>query len=153
MSSRLRRNQREEVIDYQLYHFKGSGGNKQLPPRRFSTLGIVGKFHRAPAQLPPQTSSPWCAVCPPYGVNSMDLPASMHGWPYEGVGQGHCCDKSSQNNYVPNNVPNNVPMMCWILLFLTARREPRAPHQIPRTPLPRAPRQIPQTPLEKTAHE
>jgi hypothetical protein len=31
-------------------------------------------------------------VCrlPPYGINLMDLPASMHGLPYEGVGRGRC---------------------------------------------------------------
>ena len=47
------------------YHCKGSGRNKNLPPRRFSTVGIVVEFRRAPTQLPPQTSSPWCAVCLP----------------------------------------------------------------------------------------
>jgi hypothetical protein len=31
---------------------KGSGGNKKLPPRRFSTVGIVREFRRSPTQPP-----------------------------------------------------------------------------------------------------
>ena len=66
----------------------------KLPPRGFCTVGIVNEFCRAPTQLPPQTSSPWCwcAVCPPpNGVDSMDLAPSKHGRPYKGVGRGRCC--------------------------------------------------------------
>ncbi len=70
---------------------KGSGGNKKLPPHRLSMVEIVDEFRQAPTQPTPQTSPPWCAVCPTYGVNSMDLPASAHGRPYEGVGRGLCC--------------------------------------------------------------
>ena len=60
------------------YHCKGSGRNKNLPPRRFSTVGIVVEFRRAPTQLPPQTSS-------------LDLPTLTHWQPYKGVGRGRCC--------------------------------------------------------------
>jgi hypothetical protein len=31
------------------------------------------------------------AVCPSYGVGSIDLPTSTDGWPSEGFGQGRCC--------------------------------------------------------------
>jgi hypothetical protein len=60
--------------------------NKNIPPCRFPTVGIVHKFRQHLIEIPAQTSSPWCAVSPPFGVNSMDLPALMHGQPYEGVG-------------------------------------------------------------------
>jgi len=65
----------------QLNSYKGSGGNKKLPPHRFPTLGIVQEFRQTTTQLPPQTSSPWCSVCPPYGVDSMNCPNPMSGRP------------------------------------------------------------------------
>ncbi len=45
---------------------------QKLPLRRISTVGIVLKFRQWPAQLLPRKSSPWCAVCPSYGVGSID---------------------------------------------------------------------------------
>jgi hypothetical protein len=42
----------------------GSGGNKKLPPRRFSTVGIVREFRRSPTQPSPQTSSTWWCRLP-----------------------------------------------------------------------------------------
>jgi hypothetical protein len=45
---------------------------QKLLLRRFSTVGIVLTFCQQPTQLPPQTSSPWCAVCPSYGVGFID---------------------------------------------------------------------------------
>jgi hypothetical protein len=66
---------------------KDSGGNKKLPPRSFSTVGIVPEIRRASTQLSPQTSSPWCSVCPPYGVDSMNHPNPTRGRPSKGVGR------------------------------------------------------------------
>ena len=54
-----------------------------------STVGIVPEIRRASTQLPPQTSSPWCCVSPPYGADSMNCSNPMCGWPSEGVGRGH----------------------------------------------------------------
>jgi hypothetical protein len=65
----------------------GSGGNENLPPRRFSTVGIVREFRRSLTQPPPQTSSTWCAVCPPYGVVSMDTPDRTRVTYSKGVGR------------------------------------------------------------------
>ena len=55
----------------------GSGGNEKLLPRRFPTVGRVRVIRQTTKQLPPQTSSPWCSVCPPYGVDSMNRPNLM----------------------------------------------------------------------------
>jgi hypothetical protein len=52
----------------------GSGGNKKLPPRRFSTVGIVREFRRSPTQPPHKHHHHGGAVCPSYGVGSMDPP-------------------------------------------------------------------------------
>ena len=71
----------------QLYHYKGSGGNKKLPPRSFSTVGIEREFCQASTQLSPQTSSPWCSVCLPNGVDSMNLPNQTRGRSSEGAGR------------------------------------------------------------------
>jgi len=67
----------------------GSGGNEKLPPRSFSTVGIGWEFCQASTQLPPQTSSPWCSVCPPYGVHLMNRPNPTCGQSSEGAGRGH----------------------------------------------------------------
>ncbi len=68
--------------------YEGSGGNKKLPPCRYCTVGIVRDIRQKSTQLPPQTSSPWWPVCPPYGVHSINHPNPMHGRPFEGAGQG-----------------------------------------------------------------
>jgi len=67
---------------------KGSGGYKKLPPRRFPVVRIVEVIRQTTTQFPPQTSSPWCSVCPPYSVDSMNCPNPMRGRPSEGVGRG-----------------------------------------------------------------
>jgi hypothetical protein len=54
-----------------------------------STVEMVPEIRQASTQLPPQTSSPWCSVSPPYGADSMNCPNLMSGWPSEGVGRGH----------------------------------------------------------------
>ena len=77
-----------EVDIKQLNSYKGSGGNKKLPTRRFPTVGIVQEFCQTTTQLPPQTSSPWCSVCPPYSVDSMNCPNPTRGRLSEGVGRG-----------------------------------------------------------------
>ena len=33
-------------------------------------VGIVQVIRQTTTQFPPQTSSPWCSVCPPHGVDS-----------------------------------------------------------------------------------
>ena len=55
------------------------------------TSHTVGFYGRNSTRTPPQTSSPWWAVCPSYGVNLMNRPNPMHGRPSAGVGQGCCC--------------------------------------------------------------
>jgi hypothetical protein len=72
----------------QLNPYKGSGGNENLPPRRFPSVGIVRVIRQTTTQLPSQTSSPWCSVCPPYDVDSINHPNAMRGRPSAGVGQG-----------------------------------------------------------------
>ncbi len=49
---------------------------------------IEREFCQASTQLPPQISSPWCSVCLPYGIASMNCPNQMHGRPSEGAGRG-----------------------------------------------------------------
>ena len=39
-------------------------GTKKLPHRRFPSVGIVRVIRQTTTQLPPQTSSSWCSVCP-----------------------------------------------------------------------------------------
>jgi hypothetical protein len=68
--------------------FGGSGGNEKLPPHRFPTVGIVQEFRQTSTQLPPQASSPWCSICPPYSIDSMNHPNPMHGRPSKGVVRG-----------------------------------------------------------------
>jgi hypothetical protein len=72
------------------YDYKGSGGNEKFPPRMFSTVGIVLKLPLTPNTTNPQTSPPWCgAVCPSYGVVSLDTPDTTRVTSSEGVGRGH----------------------------------------------------------------
>ena len=46
------------------------------------------KSRHCPTQPPPQSSSPWYAVCPSCGVDLMDCPNPTHGRPSEGAGRG-----------------------------------------------------------------
>jgi hypothetical protein len=68
----------------------GSGGNEKLPPRRIPTVGIVRKVPSTQTQ--PQLSHKHHhhggAVCPSYGVLTMDTPDRTCVTSSEGVGQG-----------------------------------------------------------------
>jgi hypothetical protein len=66
----------------------GSGGNEKLPPRRFSTVGIVREFRRSPTQPPHKHHQHGGAVCPSYGVVSLDTPDTTRVTSSEGVGRG-----------------------------------------------------------------
>jgi hypothetical protein len=54
----LKRSRKQE------YDYKGSGGDEKLPPRRFSTVGIVRKVPSTPNTTNPQTSPPWWCRLP-----------------------------------------------------------------------------------------
>jgi hypothetical protein len=51
-------------------------------------VGIVQEFSQQLTHLPPQTSTPWCAVCPSHGMGSMDPPDPTQVTSLKGVGQG-----------------------------------------------------------------
>ena len=53
-----------------------SGGNETLTSRRFPTVGIVQIIRQTTTQLHPQTSSPWCSVCPPLRRRFNESPQS-----------------------------------------------------------------------------
>ena len=54
-----------DLVYYLVLTYKqGSGGNKKLPPRRFSTIGIVLKLPLTPNTTNPQTSPPWWCRLP-----------------------------------------------------------------------------------------
>ncbi len=79
------------IFDSLNNRYKGSGGNKKLPLSGICTAEIVRKFRLPPAQLPPQTSSPWCTVCPSHGVGSMDQADPSQETSSARVCQGRCC--------------------------------------------------------------
>jgi len=58
----------------QLNRYKGSGGNKKLPPRRIPTVGTVQKVLSTGTQLTHKHHHHGGAVCPSYGVVSLDTP-------------------------------------------------------------------------------
>jgi len=69
----------------------GSGGNKNLLPSRFPTVGIIQKFCQAPTQLPPQNIITMVyRLPPPYGIDSMNCLNPKLGRPSEVVGRGRC---------------------------------------------------------------
>ena len=72
---------------YQLYPYKGSGGNKKLPPCRFSTVGIVRKVLTTTHKTMLWTSLPWWAICPSVGINSVNPPSPTPLTSLEGIGQ------------------------------------------------------------------
>jgi hypothetical protein len=111
----IKRHRQQQVMPPLLaeYHYNSWGGNEKLPPSRFSMVGIVDEFCQAPTQLPPQKSSPWCAICLSYGVNSMDLPSSMHGRPYAGVGWGRCRGVLYESNLDLFVFSTNRPICCY----------------------------------------
>ncbi len=59
---------------YQPSPYKGLGGNKKLPPRSISTVGIVRKVLSIRTQLTHKHHHHGGAVCPSYGMLSLDLP-------------------------------------------------------------------------------
>ena len=73
-----------------LYHYKGSGGNKKLLPRSFSTVGIVREFGQVSTQQSHKHHHNGSAVCPSYGVISMDTPDRTRVTYSKGVGQERC---------------------------------------------------------------
>ena len=72
----------------QLYHYEGSGRNKKLLSRGIPTVGIVRKVPSAPTQLSYKHHHHDGAVCPSYGVVSLDTPDPTQVTSSEGVGQG-----------------------------------------------------------------
>ncbi len=74
-------------IDINSLTHKGSGGNEKLPPSRFPTVGIVRKAPSTRTQLSHKHHHYGDAVCPSYGVLTMDTPDRMRATPSEGVEQ------------------------------------------------------------------
>jgi hypothetical protein len=66
---------------------KGLGGNEKLPPRRILMVGIVRKVQSTRTQLSHKHHHHGGAVCPSYGVLTMDTPDRTRVTPSEGVGQ------------------------------------------------------------------
>jgi hypothetical protein len=52
----------------------GSGGNKKIPPRGISTVGIVRKVLLTPTELSHKHHNNGGAICPSYGMGSIDPP-------------------------------------------------------------------------------
>jgi hypothetical protein len=65
----------------------GSGGNEKLPPRRIPTVGIVRKVPSTQTQLSHKHHHHGGAVCPSYGVLTMDTPDRTRATSSEGVGK------------------------------------------------------------------
>jgi|LakMenEpi02Apr12_1017379.scaffolds.fasta_scaffold01219_1 hypothetical protein len=61
--------------------------NEKLPPRRFSTVGIVLKLPLTPNTTTHKHHHHGGAVCPSYGVVSLDTPDPTQVTSSEGVGQ------------------------------------------------------------------
>jgi hypothetical protein len=66
----------------------GSGRNEKLPPHRIPTVGIVRKVLLTRTQLTHKHHHHGGAVCPSYGVVSLDTPDRTRATSSEGVGQG-----------------------------------------------------------------
>ena len=64
-----------------------SGRNKKLPPRRIPTVGIVRKVPSTRTQLSHKHHHHGGAVCPSYGVLTMDTPDRTRATSSEGVGK------------------------------------------------------------------
>ena len=72
----------------QLNHYKGSGGNKKLLPRRFPTVGIVRKVPSTQTQLSHKHQHHGGDLCPSYGMlTTMDTPNQTRATPSEAVGE------------------------------------------------------------------
>jgi len=70
----------------QLNCYKGPGGNEKLPPRRIPTVGIVRKVSSTRTQLSHKHHHHGGAVCPSYGVVTLDAPDPTQVTSSEGVG-------------------------------------------------------------------
>ena len=62
-------------------HLLGFGQEQRTLAPLISTVRIVREFRGSPTQPPQLTSSTWCAVCPPYGIDSTNCPNPMRGRP------------------------------------------------------------------------
>jgi hypothetical protein len=65
----------------------GLGGNEKLPPRRIPTEGIERKVPSTQTQLSHKHHHHGGAVCPSYGMLTVDTPNRTQATPSEGVGQ------------------------------------------------------------------
>jgi hypothetical protein len=72
----------------QLNCYRGSGGNEKLPPRRIPMVGIVRKVPSTRTQLSHKHHHHGGAVCPSYGVVTLDMPDPTRLTSFEGVGRG-----------------------------------------------------------------
>ena len=75
------------MIAWQEYPYLGLGGYEKLLPRRFPTVGIVRKSLSTPPQQSHKYHQHGGAVCPSYGMVSMDTPNQMQLISSEGVGR------------------------------------------------------------------
>jgi len=75
------------VTALQLYHYKGLGGNKKVPPRKIPMVGIVHQVPSTRTQLSHKHHHHGGALCPSYGVLTMDTTYWMRATPLEGVKQ------------------------------------------------------------------
>jgi hypothetical protein len=66
----------------------GSGGNEKLPRRRFTTVRMVLKVWSTPTQLSYKLHHSGGAVCPSYGMVSIDTPKSDAGNLFRRKGEG-----------------------------------------------------------------
>ena len=71
------------------YPYKGLDGNKKLPPQRIHTVGIVRKSLSTPPQQSHKNHHHGGAICPSYGVASMDTPNPTRVTSSEGVEWGY----------------------------------------------------------------
>jgi hypothetical protein len=65
----------------------GSGGKEKLPPCRVPTVGIIRKVLSTRTQLTHKHHHHGGALCPSYGVVSLDMPDRTRATSSERVGQ------------------------------------------------------------------
>ena len=69
----------------------GLGENEKLPPGRIPTVGIVQQVLSTRTQLSHKHHHHGGAVCPSFGMVTMDRPDPMQVTPSEGAGQECFC--------------------------------------------------------------
>ena len=74
---------------FQLNPYKGLGGNEKLQPHRIPTVGIVRKVLSTQTLLTHKHHHHGGAVCPSYGVVTLNTPNPTRLISTEGVGRGH----------------------------------------------------------------